>query len=282
MRRRRQKNPLLMRIVMISILVHIIVLPVLAHYGAFKKIQRQFVEVTAVRLPPPPLPPEKKEQVAKKQPKPKPTHIAQKAKRGSTTTAHQHQAPIRAAANLPHIATAAGGSGGGGFEAQQGTGKMGQIATPVNTAPTQPTVQTTPPPPQPKLTVQPPKPEEKPKEIASLPKPAAPEPKPTEPAPAPKQPVFTEAEPAVPLASEPQPAIPDDLRDEALDKTCVAEVTVGPDGKPTDAKISQSSGSDELDRLALDAARQWKFKPATRDGAPVESIVRIHIEFQVS
>ena len=57
---------------------------------------------------------------------------------------------------------------------------------------------------------------------------------------------------------------------------------VGPDGMPIRVTVSQSTGNNELDRIALDAAKQWRFKPATRDGQPVESRVRLHIEFQVS
>ena len=56
MRRRRQKNPLLMRIIVISVAVHIVALPVLAHFGAFKKIQEHFVEAKIVVLPPPDRP----------------------------------------------------------------------------------------------------------------------------------------------------------------------------------------------------------------------------------
>lgn len=105
---------------------------------------------------------------------------------------------------------------------------------------------------------------------------------PTAPTPAPHVPVFTEAEPAVPADQQPKPEIPDDLRQDAIDKTFVAEVTVGTDGLPTEIKTAQSTGNDELDRLALDTARRWKFKPGTRDGEPVESTVRLHIEFQVN
>jgi protein TonB len=56
---------------------------------------------------------------------------------------------------------------------------------------------------------------------------------------------------------------------------------VSPEGSPTDVKIIKSSGNDELDSVALDAAKKWRFKPATRDGQPIESRVILHIEFEV-
>ena len=39
-RKRRKGNPLLTRILLISVIVHIIALPIAAHYGAFKNIVR--------------------------------------------------------------------------------------------------------------------------------------------------------------------------------------------------------------------------------------------------
>ena len=44
-----------MRIILISVLIHIVALPVLAHFGAFKKIQRglNMIETQLVSLPPP-------------------------------------------------------------------------------------------------------------------------------------------------------------------------------------------------------------------------------------
>ena len=66
-----------------------------------------------------------------------------------------------------------------------------------------------------------------------------------------------------------------------FDKTCVVDFLVGTNGKPISVKIAKSTEVDELDKLALRAANQWRFKPATRDGEPIESRVRLHIEFQV-
>ena len=104
MRRRRQKNPLLMRIIVISVAVHLVALPVLAHFGAFKKIQQHFVEARMVVLPPPPAPEKEKAEVKKQaQQKPAPT-----AKKGPANVAHAHQGP-KSNPNAPHLALAKGG-----------------------------------------------------------------------------------------------------------------------------------------------------------------------------
>lgn len=47
------------------------------------------------------------------------------------------------------------------------------------------------------------------------------------------------------------------------------DVRVGADGRVTEVRLRQSSGSTLLDRTAIDTVRKWRFKPATVDGQPV-------------
>jgi len=205
------------------------------------------------------------------------------AKRGRAS-AHAHQAAQKSNLSTPKVVASSGAGRGAGsgptVNNDNATGKVGEL--PKEEASTKVSTEKQPEP----MTELPksdaPKPEG-PKEVARVmpvvkaPAFAKPDPKPE-----PKAPVFTEAAPAMAIDREPQPAIPEDLRADALDKTCVVRFTVGPDGSTIRVQIAQSSGNNELDRAALDAARQWKFKPATRDGEPVESQVNLHIEFQVS
>lgn len=277
MRRRRQKNPLLGRIIGVSILVHIIALPILAHFGAFKKIQEHFVQTQMVVLPPPEVAKEKP--VEKKETKVKKTAVASKSKAASS---HPQAHASHSNVPQPHIAVAAGDRGGdSGPAVEEGNGKTGVVPVDPNagkpvapTEPAKPVEQ----PVKPVVTEQP-KPD---KPVVTAPAKPVEQPKPPVPtAPvAPKEPVFTAAQPID--DSQPKPTIPDELRSDALDKTFVAECTVGEDGAPMAVKAVQSTGNDELDRRALDAARKWRFKPATKDGQPVIGKVRIFIEFQVS
>jgi protein TonB len=279
MRRRRQKNPLLGRIVGISILVHIILLPILAYFGAFKKIQQHFVQTQMVMLPAPEIPREK--QVEKKAaPKTVKAKTAPTNK-GKTSPNHSQAHAVHSNLNQPKIALAQGGTAGDG-SAQQGTGAPGVVPTDPNAKKTGPTTPdnggTTTPPVKP--VVQEPLKPEKAVVQAPIKQPDPPKiPTPTQPA-TPKEAVFTSAQPI--SDSQPKPTIPDDLRSDALDKTFIAEFTVGEDGAPMQVKAVQSTGNDELDRRALDAAKKWRFKPATRDGLPVVGKVRLFIEFQVS
>jgi len=279
MRRRRQKNSLLGRILAISILVHIIALPILAHFGAFKKIQEHFVQTQMVVLPPPDVVKEKP--VEKKETKARKTAVANKSK---TSASHSQAHVSHSNVPQPHIAVAQGDkSGDGGPAVEEGNGKVGVVpedqnakkpetakadnTAPVEKEPVKPIVPEVKQPEKPVVTAP-----VKPVEVPKNPVVTAPV--------VPKTPVFTAAEPLD--DSQPKPSIPDALRSDAIDKTVVIEFTVGEDGAPMAVKAVQSTGNDELDRRALDAARKWRFKPATRDGQPVVGRVRLSIEFQVS
>jgi len=54
-------------------------------------------------------------------------------------------------------------------------------------------------------------------------------------------------------------------------QTVVLTIHVLPSGAVTEARLSKSSGSGEIDQLAIEFVRKnWKFLPATLNGAPVE------------
>ena len=270
MPRRRQKGvPLLWKIVGISVAAHAVALPILARFGVFEKVERHFQDVQMVTLPPPeaekPKPPPK--EPVKKNPR------AAAAKRSAV--GHPRSASARQN-NLsqPKVVVAQGGAGGGDNGGPtvdpNGSGAAGALPTEVTPTPS-PAAST--PAPEPTTSLPTPAPAPTP---TPLPR-ATPMPVPT-PEPTPRPVVFTEAVPV----DTPKPTLPDSLRSDTLDRTTVAEFVVGVDGTPTEVRVVQSAGIRDLDQLALDTAKQWRFKPATRDGVPVQSTVRLHVAFQVS
>ena len=57
--------------------------------------------------------------------------------------------------------------------------------------------------------------------------------------------------------------------------------TVGPDGRPRDIHVKQSLGMG-LDEKAMEAVRQYKFKPAMKDGkTPVPVELTIEVNFRL-
>ena len=90
-----------------------------------------------------------------------------------------------------------------------------------------------------------------------------------------------EAKYADALAVEcPQPEIPASLHEECYKSCCLARFCINHEGKHEVTLVS-SSGSDEVDEIALSTLRRWKFKPAMLNGKPVQSVRKIKVEFEV-
>jgi protein TonB len=64
--------------------------------------------------------------------------------------------------------------------------------------------------------------------------------------------------------------------------TVVLLLRVGASGQVTRVEVVASSGHEELDTVAADAAKLWQFEPARRDGEPVAFDVRVPIEFRLT
>jgi len=257
MRRRRQKNNLLPKMIGLAVLINAILLPILAQFGVFKNIGhgQRLTPIELVKAPPPEKRPPPPKQVAKARPP---------GRKAAPRTASAR----RAAPGPPPVRVVAAGGGAGG----SGNGGDAGITTSDDKTPI-------PPAPSPGGAEQT-APAATPAPVPATPPPApVTPPVPTKPAPppAPHVPVITAAAPV----AQPRPAIPDDLRDADLNAAFEGLFTVRADGTAT-VKMVSSTGNPALDGLALDAARRWTFRPATRDGQPVESYLRLRVEFDVS
>ena len=83
-------------------------------------------------------------------------------------------------------------------------------------------------------------------------------------------------------ASAPAPSYPRDALRAGITGTVLLEVLVGVDGSPLKVTIHQSSGNRELDRAAQQQVQKhWRFRPASRDGAPVQAIGIVPIDFKL-
>lgn len=78
----------------------------------------------------------------------------------------------------------------------------------------------------------------------------------------------------------PQPEIPNSLHEDGYKSSCLARFCINCEGKH-DVSIIASSGCDEVDEIALQTLRRWKFKPAMLNGKPVQSVRKIRVEFEV-
>jgi protein TonB len=82
------------------------------------------------------------------------------------------------------------------------------------------------------------------------------------------------------LLREVKPDYTEEARQRNLVGDVVLEIVVRRDGAVGDVTILQGLGSG-LDERAVQAVRQWRFSPARRQGAPVDVIVEVTVEFKL-
>lgn len=70
---------------------------------------------------------------------------------------------------------------------------------------------------------------------------------------------------------------PDSSFYEEAKRAAVFRVEIGTDGQVHNPMLLQSCGSPVADDKAQAAIRQWKFKPATKDGVPVPVLINVEV-----
>ncbi|SUZ36754.1 energy transducer TonB [Xanthomonas arboricola pv. juglandis] len=94
-----------------------------------------------------------------------------------------------------------------------------------------------------------------------------------------RAPVSTEE--AIPLPGNAMPSYPSDIAQAGIAGSRTARLQLDVQGRVSDVSIVDRSGSNDprLDAAVMDSLRQWRFKPATRDGHAVVSSVQVPVEF---
>ncbi len=75
--------------------------------------------------------------------------------------------------------------------------------------------------------------------------------------------------------------IPAPLAPAERGSTVLLRAQVDAEGQVTQLEVYSSSGSERLDKAALDAVARWTFVPARQGGKAVASVVRIPISFSL-
>ncbi len=78
-----------------------------------------------------------------------------------------------------------------------------------------------------------------------------------------------------------KPEYPPDAKEAGLEGQAMVRVLLGKDGKVVKTSIAQSSGFAALDSAALNAAGQWTFKPAMKEGNAVKTYAVIPFSFRL-
>ena len=82
------------------------------------------------------------------------------------------------------------------------------------------------------------------------------------------------------LMREVKPAYTDEARRRSIEGNVLLEIVVRRDGSVGNLRVLRSLGAG-LDERAADAVRQWRFGPARRQGAPVDVVVEVSVEFSL-
>jgi TonB family protein len=83
------------------------------------------------------------------------------------------------------------------------------------------------------------------------------------------------------LIAKVAPVYPPDARAAGVQGTVMMEATISKDGTLMSLTVL-SSPSDELSQSALDAVRQWRYRPTLLNGQPVEVITDIRLVYQLT
>jgi TonB family protein len=76
------------------------------------------------------------------------------------------------------------------------------------------------------------------------------------------------------------PVYPEEAKKERIQGKVVLEAIVGKDGSIENLKVM--SGPNELQQSALDAVRQWTYKPFIAQGEPVEVKTTINVIYRLA
>ena len=78
------------------------------------------------------------------------------------------------------------------------------------------------------------------------------------------------------------PVYPKDAFDRSISGKVVLRVRVGADGRPADVRVTSATVPGVFDEAALQAARQWTFQPALKDGRAVATNLQVPVTFSLN
>lgn len=79
---------------------------------------------------------------------------------------------------------------------------------------------------------------------------------------------------------DPEPDYSEEARKAKYQGIAILQVVVDAEGKTRDIRIARSAGMG-LDEKAIEAVRQWRFEPGTKDGRPVAVVVNVQVNFRL-
>ena len=78
------------------------------------------------------------------------------------------------------------------------------------------------------------------------------------------------------------PVYPKTMREAGREGVVPIEAIIGPDGSVTSVRVLTAQIHPDFAIAAVDAVRQWKFTPTLLNGAPVEVVMNVSVQFRLS
>jgi protein TonB len=78
-----------------------------------------------------------------------------------------------------------------------------------------------------------------------------------------------------------KPEFPAEAFDKGLSGLVIVSYTVDVEGKTQDIRVESSDPPEVFDKAAMNAVRRWRYEPATIDGVPAESQMKLTIRFKL-
>jgi TonB family protein len=78
-----------------------------------------------------------------------------------------------------------------------------------------------------------------------------------------------------------RPVYPDAMRDAGLEGTVPIEARIGTDGSVASARVISANVHPEFAAAAVDAVRQWQFSPTLLNGAAIEVVMTVKVQFRL-
>jgi TonB family protein len=82
------------------------------------------------------------------------------------------------------------------------------------------------------------------------------------------------------LLKEVRPGYTEEARRRSIEGDVLLEIVVRQDGSVGNVRVTRTLGAG-LEQKAIEAVRQWKFGPARRQGAAVDVVVDVSVEFKL-
>jgi protein TonB len=78
------------------------------------------------------------------------------------------------------------------------------------------------------------------------------------------------------------PTYPEKMREAGLEGVVPLEATIGRDGLVQFTRVLTAQVHPDFAHAAIEAVRQWRFDPTLLNGAPVEVVMTVKVEFRLS